>query len=691
MSFPTIGSYQILREVGRGGMGVVYEALDPDLNRRIALKILPRSLAFNESFVGRFLREGRLAAALSHPNVVTVYEAGQSERQYFLAMEFVEGTDLRQLLLQKGKLELDLALEILDQVGQGMDAAHSQGIIHRDIKPENILLDTAGVAKVADFGIARAEQASGGTQTGTMIGTAEYMSPEQALGKPVDARSDVYSLACMAYEMLTGEPPFGRASGERTAISIINDHAHRRPPSARSANPHLRKGTDYALQKALDKGADNRYPSAGEFVSGLRHATAPLITLRGGTTVAGVVAVSATILAVWLQTHSPSLPSTRPLDKVNTARVRILPAAAVDPDKLPPVIEKAVRERINKPKGPLTAADVSRVTDLFLVGVTDLSPLAGFTNLQKLWLQTLKTTDLTPLATLTNLRELHVDNPQVKDLQPLTGLTELRELSLGTVEGTLATELSPLAQMTKLRRLSLDGSPVSDLRPLANLTALEELNLTSTPVQDLSPLESMSSLQTLFLEKTQVSSLAPLSRLSALKTLTLNNTPVSDLQPLANLTGLSRLELAYTQVSSLEALAALTELESLELKGTLVSDLSPLSNMNRLHGLNLESTSVRDLSPLSELIGLEYLYLKSTSVSDLTPLRSQMFLKEVDLRSTPVSDLRPLAGQLMLQVLYIADTRVSPEMEASFRRTISQCEVTRSRQAAGERSPAGED
>lgn len=265
-----IGKYQIIREVGRGGMGIVYEARHPHLDRRVALKVLPRQLTFNRQFVERFLREGQLAAALTHPNVVSVYEAGEADGLYFIAMEFVEGTDLAHMLHNQGVLEFNLALEVLGQVAAGLDAAHAAGIIHRDIKPENILLDVKGVAKVADFGIARALEASGGTQSGTVIGTAEYMAPEQILGRPIDSRSDVYSLACVAYEMLAGTPPFGRISGERTGMSLMHDHAYSEPPPLRFPQSFGLEGAAAAIRSALSKDAGARPPSAGALVELLR-------------------------------------------------------------------------------------------------------------------------------------------------------------------------------------------------------------------------------------------------------------------------------------------------------------------------------------------------------------------------------------------------------------------------------------
>lgn len=319
-----LGRYQVVGKRGHGGMGVVYEARDPNLQRRVALKVLSPELTADARFVERFLREGRLLAALSHPNVVTVFEAGECDGQYFLAMEFVEGTDLAQLIRQQGALAPELAFEVLEKTAAGLQAIHDQGIVHRDIKPENILLDAQCRVKIADFGIARAETlapversasrlgslagVTSGTQFGTIIGTPEYMSPEQAMGQGVDTRSDIYSLACVAYELLAGEPPFGRTTAERTAVAIITDHARSQPPRILSRRRELGGQVDRALQRALAKQPEDRHRSAGEFVADLRPAQGRRHkALRSGAVAAGTVL--GVLGAVWL--FNPAAPEIR--------------------------------------------------------------------------------------------------------------------------------------------------------------------------------------------------------------------------------------------------------------------------------------------------------------------------------------------------------------------------------------------
>jgi serine/threonine-protein kinase len=250
-------------------MGIVYEAYDPQLDRRVALKVLPPELTYDPRFVARFLREGRLAAALSHPNVVTVYEAGEAGGQYYLAMELVAGTNLSRFLRERGPLDPDPALRILQQVAAALDAAHARGIVHRDVKPGNILLPPGSAVKVSDFGIARTAGEAGPTQTGDILGTAEYMSPEQARGERTDFRTDIYSLGCVAYEMLTGQPPFGSGGDNRPFTALLHDHAYAAPRPARLLNPRIPARAERVLAAALTKDPAQRPGTASGFVQDL--------------------------------------------------------------------------------------------------------------------------------------------------------------------------------------------------------------------------------------------------------------------------------------------------------------------------------------------------------------------------------------------------------------------------------------
>src|ERR671927_1662309 len=201
------GRYRIMRKLGTGGMANVYLAEDQELGRRVAIKILDDRHASDDQFIERFRREAKNAAGLSHPNIVSIYDRGEAEGTYYIAMEYLDGRSLKELIIGRGPAPVPVAIDYARQILAALRFAHRNGIVHRDIKPHNVLVDTEGRVKVTDFGIARAG-ASQMTEAGSIVGTAQYLSPEQAKGTPVDQRSDVYSLGIVLYELLTGTVPF---------------------------------------------------------------------------------------------------------------------------------------------------------------------------------------------------------------------------------------------------------------------------------------------------------------------------------------------------------------------------------------------------------------------------------------------------------------------------------------------------
>src|SRR5215218_7843031 len=244
------GRYRILRKLGSGGMANVYLAEDEDLGRRVAIKILNERYAGDESFTERFRREAKSAAALSHPNIVSIYDRGDADGRPYIAMEVIEGRSLKELIVARGPLPIQQAVEYAKQILGALRFAHRHGIIHRDIKPHNILLGSEGRLKVTDFGIARAGP-SQMTEVGSIMGTAQYLSPEQARGAPVTAASDLYSVGIVLYEALTGRTPF---TGE-TPIEIAMKHLNEAPRPPSELNSEVPPELDQIVLRSLAKDA----------------------------------------------------------------------------------------------------------------------------------------------------------------------------------------------------------------------------------------------------------------------------------------------------------------------------------------------------------------------------------------------------------------------------------------------------
>jgi TolB-like protein/Tfp pilus assembly protein PilF/predicted Ser/Thr protein kinase len=265
----TISHYTILEKLGEGGMGVVYKAEDTKLKRMVALKFLPQYLTGDANEKERFYHEARAASALSHPNITTIYEMGEYEGQLFIAMEYVEGRTLKELA-EKEPPSLKKALEIAIQVGEGLAAAHEKGIVHRDIKSENVMVTPKGQAKIMDFGLAKAKGATKLTKIGSTLGTAAYMSPEQAQGEEVDQRSDIFSFGVVLYELLTGKLPF---RGEHEA-ALLYSIVHESPIPISSLRRDLPVPVASVISRALEKDRRVRYQSANQLIADVRRLAA---------------------------------------------------------------------------------------------------------------------------------------------------------------------------------------------------------------------------------------------------------------------------------------------------------------------------------------------------------------------------------------------------------------------------------
>jgi beta-lactam-binding protein with PASTA domain len=261
--------YRVLARLGSGGMADVYCAEDQQLGRRVAVKVLHRRFAEDQQFVERFRREASSAAGLQHPNIVGIFDRGEWDGTYYIAMEFVEGRTLKDIIREKGPAPPEAAVDITLQILRAARFAHKRGIVHRDIKPHNVLIDEDGRVRVTDFGIARAGT-SDMTETGSIMGTAQYLSPEQAQGRPVDARSDLYSIGIVLYELLTGQMPFDAESPVTVALKQVNEA----PLPPRRLVPEIPAAVDAIVLRALEKIPARRFADADEFIAALEAARA---------------------------------------------------------------------------------------------------------------------------------------------------------------------------------------------------------------------------------------------------------------------------------------------------------------------------------------------------------------------------------------------------------------------------------
>ncbi|MFF2041408.1 serine/threonine-protein kinase [Kitasatospora sp. NPDC058170] len=274
-----VAGYRLEEEIGRGGMAVVYRAKDLRLGRTVAVKLLAPELARNEMFRQRFTRESEAAAAIDHPHIIPVFEAGETEGILFIAMRFVEGGDLRGLITRSGPFPVDRAARLALQVGSALDAAHDRDLVHRDVKPGNILV-AAGTDDehpehlyLADFGLTKKSLSlSGLTSVGQIVGTLDYAAPEQISGRPLDGRCDQYSLGCVVFEMLAGAPPFRRESDLALLWAQLNDP----PPTLRTLRPDLSEAVDAVVARSLAKTPEDRWASCLQFVAELRAAATPV-------------------------------------------------------------------------------------------------------------------------------------------------------------------------------------------------------------------------------------------------------------------------------------------------------------------------------------------------------------------------------------------------------------------------------
>ena len=290
--------YRIQALAGRGGMGMVYRAEHLRLGRTVALKVLASALVSDQSFRERFERESRLAALIDHPNIIPVYEEGEAEGLLFIAMRWVEGSDLREILDREGPLEPERVVGLMEQVASALDAAHERGLLHRDVKPGNVLV-TRGAGGhhaehvyLTDFGIAKLMSASALTRTGSFLGTPDYAAPEQFQGQELDPRADVYALGCLLFHCLSGHRPYERTE----EVAVMYAHLNEPPPSISAIRPDVPAAFDSVIAKAMAKHRDDRYATCAEVAAAaraaLRKEVAP--TALGAAATLGAATIAAT-------------------------------------------------------------------------------------------------------------------------------------------------------------------------------------------------------------------------------------------------------------------------------------------------------------------------------------------------------------------------------------------------------------
>ncbi|MFA7002480.1 MAG: SUMF1/EgtB/PvdO family nonheme iron enzyme [Verrucomicrobiia bacterium] len=594
----TFADLEIIAKVGEGGMGAVYKARQPVLNRFVALKIVAPSQAANANFIERFKHEAAAAAQFNHPNIVQVHTAGEFNGTHYIVMEFVEGESLDQRLAREGRMDPQEALAICVYVAQALDYAWQKAkLIHRDIKPSNIFLSKEGAVKVGDLGLAKSVAAeakgAGLTQSGTTVGTPYYCSPEQARAeKDMDFRSDLYSLGCTLYRMLSGKAPY-EADGEQSPMSVMVKHITEPPPAILTLLPTCPGPLVILLSKMLAKQPSARHQSYAEliadlirvhdqlarpkpstpFSSSLQAATVrkkPPVLIYGAAAVAAAVVAGLLLWAPWKTDGNASV---RPAE--------------------PP---EQAQEQQKKPETPTAAAKTS-------VPSASPSPTAGGT-------------PALPNAVAV-AKPSSIDDAFIKEVAALPAEEQVKRV------------------MAKLKELNpgFDGKETHKIED----GKVTDLTFSSVGVTNISPVRALSGLRHLFIQATRE-----------------KPSLIEDLSPLRCLR-LTDLNCSFTRVADLSALKDMP-LVVLACEGTRVSDLSPLKGMVRLKNLSSSATQVEDLSPLKGM-ALNILTLGETKVSDLTPLKG-MPLTYFVLYHTTVSDLTPITG-MPLTHLSCSDTKVT--------------------------------
>jgi serine/threonine protein kinase len=643
--------YQVLHKLGQGGMGWVMLAEDTQLGRRVALKVMRSQHSADEESRTRFVREARAAAALKHDNIITIYQVGQDQGIDYLAMELLEGGTLQQRLEYPKPLGLGAAVRIAREIAQGLAAAHARGVVHRDIKPANIWLESPkGRVKILDFGLARQIDTKGVTQAGEIIGTPHYMAPEQARAKAVDARSDLFSLGCILYRMVTGRLPFAGDTLLATLTAIAVDM----PPPVCDLNPQAPEALADLIFRLLAKDPDRRPQTAAAVIEELRAIEQELTAGKpaGSTAVAPIIQIN---------TDSPAaLPAapkkgglsgrfkTRKARKASPMWIWIVAGAglaAVLVGLLWLITWALNTGTFQRPRRP-GGNTASRPTTDFrrVVSLDPQSPIASRQAAE--WVFERGGSGAAVQLQVAGQPAAIVASRELLPAEPFT----LLGIKLAGSRALADADMARLSGQSSVSWLDLAETRITDagLRRLADAAALTNLKLDDTPVGD-KGIEHVAricpNLQHLSLSRTKCTPAAmpAIARLKQLRDLSLGGLPISDqhIDPLLGLANLERLSLAQTQISdaALQKLERLTRLIMLNLDGTGITDhgLATLAQQGRLISLSLSgahNVSGDGLAYLAKLPGLESLQIRgSKGITDagLAKLHSVKSLRRLEI------------------------------------------------------------
>lgn len=645
-----LAHYEVLQVLGRGAFGIVLKAFDEKLQRIVAIKMLAPEMAATSPARKRFLREARSSAQIRHDNVVYIHSVEETPLPY-LVMEHIPGQSLQHKLDGNGPLDALTVVRIGRQIAEGLAAAHAQGLIHRDIKPGNILLESGVVerVKITDFGLARTADDASVTQSGLIAGTPMYMAPEQAYGKELDQRADLFSLGSVLYQMVSGRPPFRAAN----TLAVLKRVAEDEPRPIREIIPETPAWLCDIISMLHAKQPQHRYQTAREVADVLANCEAQLKTHtrlhdfskipvktpeRGFGQWKGAVAV--VLLVPVLVLAVTEIAGVTHLFLGEPAIVdRTLARSARDPSvpMNPPGTEAGqAQPDINREM----AVNISTVD----TEPQPISPQSANDQVEAVRKELVRLNPrfdgkLTPRIENEIVTELSINTDEVENLVPVRAFTRLVYLDVrGTYpnKGKLS-DLSPIKGM-KITRLDCSSTQVADLTPIAGMS-LTFLQFNHNPVSDLSPLKNMP-LEELGCAETLVSDLTPLKGMK-LQSLGAQLLAVTDLSPLAEmpLTGLDLYHtIGVTDLSPLQGMP----LKGINLQDVPVLDLTPLKGMNTLRSLVLKESRVSDLSPL-EGLQLTDLFLHDKQITDLSPLKG-MPLHRLFITGSGVTDLTPLQG-----------------------------------------------